>query len=399
MGVDEAIQQTLRENPEYFWFRNNGVTIIVKEPDTILEKPNSILLQPKWSEELRFSVVNGAQTITTAAKYYYELEAEIDELKTQGKKEEGANDNIIKQKIKELKAAQKAKVILRIIQFQGKGDLEEVKKISVALNRQKPIKMEDIAYTNSFINQMNIFLRNENKGYNLCRRGEVISADREISIVDFARARKAISGDPGKARAVSSFSMLKIEKEKFTDKTIFIDEWYGADETTQAKIFKRNYNPIIFAIKLANKYDEIKKDCGKTPLENTIIENGKWYFVSLIIYILNGGNQEDYTNFAFNQEIIFTRLDDLIKSFAQYYIECFSTEEDKSATNSNAFKKSERYEKMQQGEYSRSRLCEILIDLYPQLKEIYVKNSALEILDKSGLKKRKSKVKDKKEVG
>ena len=82
LGVDKAIKDTLKNAPQYFWFRNNGITLLIEEPDTILNNASEIVLKQQNEEKIKFSVINGAQTITAAAEYFYTLKAEIERAKS-----------------------------------------------------------------------------------------------------------------------------------------------------------------------------------------------------------------------------------------------------------------------------------------------------------------------------
>jgi hypothetical protein len=81
LGVDKAIKDTLKNAPNYFWFRNNGITLLIEEPDRILDSASEIILKRQNDEKIVFSVINGAQTITAAAEYFYTLQAKIEEAK------------------------------------------------------------------------------------------------------------------------------------------------------------------------------------------------------------------------------------------------------------------------------------------------------------------------------
>ena len=237
LGVDKAIKDTLKNAPKYFWFRNNGITLLIEEPDTILNNSSEIILKQKNEEKIKFSVINGAQTITAAAEYFYTIQAKIEEAKIK----EGSKESILKT---EFENAKNAKVILRIIQIQGKNMPEEARKISVALNRQKPIKMEDIAFTNFFVEKMNAFLEMNRIGYGLAKRSEISYSPDEYSLIDFARARKACSGAPGEARNKDAAALLKLSDktvQQFTDTEVFIKEWYSSTDDKSNKIIFNKY--------------------------------------------------------------------------------------------------------------------------------------------------------------
>ena len=360
LGVDKAIKDTLKNAPEYFWFRNNGITLLIEEPDTILNNSSEIVLKQQNEEKIKFSVINGAQTITAAAEYFYTMQAKIEDAKTK----EGSKESPLKT---EFENAQNAKVILRIIQIQGENIPEEARKISVALNRQKPIKMEDIAFTNYFVEKMNSFLETNKIGYTLAKRSEISYSYDEYSLVDFARARKACSGSPGEARNKDAAALLKLSDkasqtvQRFTDTAIFIEEWYSStDDKSNKIIFDKYYKPILFAMKVANIYENNYKNLLTTrdSYYDTVIKNGKWYFVSFLVFALNG-NDTDYSDFDFSTDNIKQEeMIALIEGFAKYYCELF--EKSTPKINSNTFKKSEQYDKIKNSEYKKSNFYMLL---------------------------------------
>lgn len=364
LGVDKAIKDTLKNAPQYFWFRNNGITLLIEEPDTILNNASEIVLKQQDEEIIKFSVINGAQTITAAAEYFYTLKAKIEQAKSKkDTKESGLKA--------EFENAKNAKVVLRIIQIQGKNIPEEARKISVALNRQKPIKMEDIAFTNYFVDKMNSYLDSNQIGYSLAKRSEISYSHNEYSLIDFARARKACSGTPGEARNKDAAAMLKISDkdatqtvQRFTDTAIFVEEWYSSkDSKSDKKVFDKYYSPILFAIKVANIYENYYKNMiTHNSYYDTVIKNGKWYFVSFLVFALNG-NDNDYSGFDFNadnlkrEEII-----SLIEEFAKYYCDLF--EENTPKINSNTFKKSDQYNKIKKSDYRNSKFYLLLSKIF-----------------------------------
>ena len=231
LDVDKSIKETLTDKPEAFWFRNNGITILVEEAEMKLDRVGEIVLKEAENAELKFSVINGAQTITAASEYYYSL----------SDKERTAKSSV-------------AKVIVKIIHIRdddSESARKEAKKISISLNRQKPIKSEDIAFTNEFVEIMNDYLESSKAQYILVRRGEEFSSNKAYSLINFAKARKACSGDPGPARSNATATLLKISPEtsQFHDKEIFKQEWYTATEPEKKDYYKRFYAPVLFAMK------------------------------------------------------------------------------------------------------------------------------------------------------
>lgn len=334
LGVDKEIKNTLEKDPEKFWFRNNGITILLEEQSLKLDRTSEIILKPYGETKLKFSVINGAQTITAASEFFFGLDKEKEDDK--------------------YKEAKKAKVLLRIIQLSSN---EEASEISVALNRQKPIKPVDIAYTNAFVQTLYTYLLDSPKGYVIARRAsDSFSGSYNISLEEFARARKAISGDPGKARSAGSAILLKIKDEKLSDNNIFVDKWYEANTKEELdQIYSHYYSPVFFALKIAQRYDTLRKKAITSESMATIINNGKWYFVAFLVFVLNGDNDEDYSNFLYEPDKFSDKdLCELIVKFASFI------KNNIQDLNSNTFKKSDLYNTLKKSEYKTTNFYHYL---------------------------------------
>ena len=258
LDVDKSIKETLTDKPEAFWFRNNGITILVEEAEMKLDRVGEIVLKEAENNELKFSVINGAQTITAASEYFYSL----------SDKERTDKSSV-------------AKVIVKIIHIRdndSESARKEAKNISISLNRQKPIKAEDIAFTNEFVETMNDYLESSQAEYTLVRRGEETSSNGAYSLINFAKARKACSGDPGPARSNATATLLKINTETshFHDKEIFRPEWYSATETEKKEYYSRFYSPILFAMDMATSCQSIAKKTKLEGAEANVMKNGMW---------------------------------------------------------------------------------------------------------------------------
>lgn len=362
LGVDRAIKDTLRNRPQEFWFKNNGVTILVEWPDFKLDRVEEVLLE-HISEygDLHFSVINGAQTITAAAQCFYEMEYELSENREKGEnrdKEEKEEEKELERKIKESK---NAKVLLRIIHIHKKQkdtneENREVNEISVALNRQKPIKAEDIAFASPFVEKMASFLeREQEKGiryFSLVKRGEGNAANRAIDLVDFARARKACAGQPGEARSSGTNVLLSFKNESageysFKDEVIFVPEWMEAEDEEEIKVFEKYYGAVNFAVRTAEFYGKnVKKVLEKNTDAAVVLQNGKWYFTAYLVQLFNGFQKEfsDFTDcFDLMQR---TKLIELMQLFA---IQCESAALKSgkyTKLDSNVFKSNELYKLM-----------------------------------------------------
>lgn len=264
LGVNSSIKDTLEKYPHNFWFLNNGVTICLTGDDTVLSSPREIMLSAKMkSAPPEFSVINGAQTISTAAEYYYSLR----------EKE--------REKIKE-----KAKVLVKVIvvpKNAESGDLE-ASTIAIALNRQKPIKEEDIAYTYPFVDAFNSFCSLNKKEIQIIKRGE----NREIGSIDlvtFARIMQALDLKPQNSRNLSAKSLLKAEGQNFKEikgSKEFVDAKKDQNET-----YKKYFSlvPAINFVVDQKQYAKLLKAIkgSISSEEYSLLNNGKWFFISTIM--------------------------------------------------------------------------------------------------------------------
>lgn len=360
LGVNDSIRRTLGTEPELFWFKNNGVTILVEDPDFIPRNVEELKLGEIGPEkEPDFSVVNGAQTITVAAEYFFNME-----YNWKNSKEGSAEKSEFLDK---LNRSKKAEVLLRIIKIskseEGAGVSEMAKEISVALNRQKPIKMEDIAFTLPFVEKMARFLGHMDPAspgrFVLVRRGEESNASQEMDLVEFARARLACMGHPGEARSQGSGTLLKIQVEEgaedtFQRKDIFVPEWQEADEADEPGIFRRHYGALWFAHEAAREYDRKRQMAVKGEKSDVAaaLNNGKWYFAAILVQIFNGlamdsGNRGrelyDYSKFTASFSYVRGKIPEAMKCFARIVVLYAEGKEEYRELNSNLFKRNELY--------------------------------------------------------
>lgn len=356
LGVDQAICRTLEEEPELFWYKNNGITILSGREGPDFRKPEILILDELDAGKApSFSVINGAQTITASARCLFNMELRS--------KEKKGDKSIWEEKLKKSREAQ---VLVRVIYLpQKEGALGSLgKEISVALNRQKPIKMEDIAFTARPVEKMARYLerglRTGRTDFSLTRRGEGILKNQQLELISFVRARKACKGDPGEARSQGANELLKLQIDKdgnysFFYKDIFVKEWAEADESQEESVFRRFYGAVWFADRLAGKYEKVKRQIKSENAEYLIaVRNGKWYFTAALVQLLNGfavkENQEgigepDYSEFNSSLEEVEEKLSDGISCFARIMTVYVSLHRDRyGELNSNLFKKSDCYD-------------------------------------------------------
>lgn len=367
LGVDSAIRHTLESEPDRFWFKNNGITILVENPDFRIESAEELILDRiEAGGETGFSIVNGAQTINTAAQYFYGLEYQL----------ESKNGLEKEALLKELDRAKKeARVLLRVIHIPAQEDREwsssMAKEISVALNRQKPIKIEDITFTDPFVEKLVEYLdkkiATQDDLFRLVRRGEKTDAYRQMDLTEFSRARLACAGYPGEARSQSANELLKFREEEdgrfFANKIIFAEDWLTADASKQDKIFERDYKAVWYAQQIALNYEKNGRvSDGHEQDIQSIVKNGKWYFTAFLIQMANGYRQRkeessdgtskneslpDFTDFTCDLKNLLEHMESAMVCFAEIvaaYLKESGQREKYGELDSNLFKKNDLFQ-------------------------------------------------------
>ncbi|MFP7176475.1 AIPR family protein [Priestia filamentosa] len=405
LEVTPEILETLRNNPEEFWFLNNGITIIAEEKTLNLDYNSTLQLRNLYNSEEKkwnISVINGAQTISAASQFFFEDYKEKDkkvlnellndekkldkfikelineypeslqdselvlknklklELMKNGEKNIESFNEFIKVCLKDCeitkdsdliverflqkilpnrfsieRAKKKADVLLRIIYYKSTNQMqvsEITSKVTVALNRQKPMRKEDIALASLFVQNINNYyaLGLENC-FSIIRRGEGQSIDfKHYSLQTVVRMLVAISNkNPGIIGSTSLADRLEETEKKDSYiildnnifKGIFNTESLLKDDSNQEedklqrlenfkKSFKRNYSFINSAIKTYYLINELLKVIKK----KTTINQFETYYNSL------GGNLNSEKEI---EEIDFGSLKAMITYGKDYILACW----------------------------------------------------------------------------
>lgn len=354
LGVEQSMQETLRSKPEHFWFKNNGVTFLIQNSHTFLQEARTVLLgRLDPNKPLPFSVINGAQTITTAAQFFFKMEA------MGGKKNDA-------QKILDVKAGKEndpqqilenakknARVLVRVINKTDKGneDVDQLyREISVALNRQKPIRMDNIAFTHPAVRKLaNYLSQMEKPPFLLVRQGETVANNKTMDLISFARVRMACVGRPGMARTKGRSKLLELKTNedgstRFAQTELFSSQWLEAEDAeTEDAIFQKDYRAIWFTYQLAKDYEIAmrKFESDSTNILNAI-RNGKWYFVAIVTQIMNTF-RPDYSEFSAGT---LSNLPRLMEALAQLMISETKAMGKEKEINSNLFKTDELYNRI-----------------------------------------------------
>ncbi|MED4156440.1 AIPR family protein, partial [Priestia aryabhattai] len=297
LEVAPEITKTLKNNPEEFWFLNNGITIIMDEKSLDLSSNNFLRLNNNIDyKKSKISVINGAQTISAASKFFFEdaktedtkiineyrtdksrldyfakeisndclnprkekyeneisshlmkffnenkeinientkefIQKLLEESKIKEDKElisEKLLQKIIPNQFSINKAERQADVLLRVIYYSNQKDAIRIKsKITIALNRQKPMRMGDIALASQFVQNINYYngLDIDNDSFSIIRRGEPEAPDFKRHSLDTVMKMLMIISEknPGKLGS-SKLSKQLEEKDKRDGLIIFRDD-------------------------------------------------------------------------------------------------------------------------------------------------------------------------------
>lgn len=290
MSLENSMKSTLLEEPDMFWYYNNGITIVTEQDGIDIENAGKVVLSESWkTQELDFSVINGAQTISTASRIF-------------------ADSDIPEDKIK--KAKREAQVLLRIITAKKNPTRRN---ITIALNRQKPIRPEDIAFQSAFVTAFNEYMsfRDTSKKTYLyiIKRGEIVFDDNTIELPLFAQLVYASFMNPSDARNQGPAKLYSVggNDGRLTN-TYFRDEFTEANTvSTRESAFNKYYQELIWTYRLYKALNvEIKKYINKE--NKVILANNRWSFISYILKLLNNFSGEicqiDYSDFQERDEII-----------------------------------------------------------------------------------------------
>lgn len=349
MGVDLSIRRTLEKEPEHFYYKNNGITILVGNGRSVLAGADELVLgeiSPDTNPD--FSVVNGAQTITAAAQYFFELEyKQADQSKTE--EERSRWKRIFEH------SRRHARVLLRAIQVsEGVAGRQLSGEISISLNRQKPIRMEDIAFTTPDVQRLCECAKTvAAEPFCLTRRGEEAAEHQSLILGEFVRARIACAGSPGDARNESEKKLLMTRPGEdgryiFVRKGIIAPDWADAEGEAEAAIFRRDYGAVLFAHQVAQEYERRVQDVQAGDLDYiNALGNGRWYFSATLVQLLNGFRMReddekypDFTHFSGRFQDIKEKIPQAMDLYVRLIVLCAW---DNQEINSNLFKKEELY--------------------------------------------------------
>lgn len=280
----DGMKKTIIEEPEKFWFYNNGITIIAGEYSVTEEK---ITLSD-------FSIINGAQTTSSLAKYMHEIEV--------NKPAEHKKEFIDKLK--------SVYILARIMKVPGNSEADKKFKRSITLfnNTQNEITTRDMVSNDKEQTDLQKrLISDEDPHIKLDIRRTTNKNNTDIhlykhqSISNDTLAQLAFAGflnDPASAKnkKKSLFDKTSEKKEDGTDYIIneYYDKIFDLNDGVLAKKSKEEINELLFVFSL---YRESKKliaaDC-----KNFINANNE---------IINTSTDENAINDAKNNKDIYEK--------------------------------------------------------------------------------------------
>lgn len=206
LNVNENIINTLKNHHKEFWYLNNGITLLVDKSLVDLKSPNEIVFR-NITENNLFSIINGAQTLNASAEHFFTFDRENPMLVLNEKTGEEIDKDKEKQElIKKFEEIEKENqlntwVVFKVVIIEdtsgkntdiSKKQLKVLKKrwinkISISLNRQKPIKSEDIGTTQFLIDELNS-IEDPKYGFEIIKNGERSSFnEKKYQISEFSK--------------------------------------------------------------------------------------------------------------------------------------------------------------------------------------------------------------------
>lgn len=354
LNVESEIHRTLENHPEEFFSLNNGIAIQVADAKNI-DRRNEGDIRLAYEKKADFSVINGAQTISAAAEYFYRKITEDPD----GKKQKALDS-----------AKEEAYVLLRVF-YPPEGSTENCESafgnITVSLNRQKPINPVDVGYICEEVSRINALCDQEPGNafyFKLLKRGQVGFGRFGYQLSEFGRLVTAYyHEEPGKARAKPTTEIVQnvkdIEDVSWKNKTIYAD--FQMDDS-DSEIFMQWYKPVNFANALSKVYiaaDKENRNKAEVSADvRSVLSYGRYFFVAYVINILcpqkrKGNGKVDFSDFLYEPDALdekdkvlknhILKFAELVAKNARVFMQDSSNHQ--TILGSNDFKKEEIYTK------------------------------------------------------
>lgn len=280
--VNASIKKTIAENPELFWYFNNGMTVLTNR--IVERKRNNPAKRDGRFDFIGSSVINGAQTLTTVAK----------SLKTVGE-----------DKINQIR------VPIRFIEI-SENDQEFSNRITRANNHQNKVTGRDFASQNKQqIRIQNEIVYEDGWSYNIHRRDV---SSKKANQIDMEDALTAIVCNSKEPRLLTT---LKSARGRFFD-------------NLNGSLYKQVFNPRINGVYVINtviasraieqELKQLQDSTSKTDKKlYTIYTHGNYVLTSLVMDGLNITPQQDQLiDLSSSQKELGQKLESIAIQLNQY---------------------------------------------------------------------------------
>ena len=281
LDVEEKIKETLEKDPASFWFYNNGVAMLAQNNG--LDEKEEFKITYKYSKSNQIQIINGAQTITCAAEYYYEIKQNVEKLKvdlsteTNEEKKSQLSSSLGKYE-KIIENFKKAYIVLRII-YNDNTSESFINNVSLSLNRQKPIKNYDLKFMTPEVQIINSLYEDNDKHcpyFYILKSGELYDNENCCDLITFmkiyaiCKLQKPGTARNGKGSLLSDSYWNELKRKD--------------DEQGDEQYFEKHFKYFYLAKKIYILIEKVFKEINKDKEE--ILLYSKEFLTAYLIFII-----------------------------------------------------------------------------------------------------------------
>lgn len=295
--INKKIKETIKQEPDKFYFYNNGISAICTDIESVQNNRGSIG-QLKCTN---FQIINGAQTTTTIGKFNDKQLGELNKVRVllkitkaeDYKKERGLNRNIV--------TYNNSQTIIKASDFRSNDDIQ------IWLEK----KLADFKYKNGTPHKTVTYLRKRIKTSN--KKGQLL-----IPIDNLARALYVFDNDPLLVYKGAKY-FFDTDPETGLYWKIFGEDGKEFENYSEARL-TRTISIFFLWTRIEEKLKSFSKLFKAKNQENTIAYRAtlaKWHFLYLYGYILNNNyNTELPTIFKkIASGVMFEKADNFIEKW------------------------------------------------------------------------------------
>lgn len=254
--VNQGIKKTLIDNPDMFYYFNNGITILVNSI-TPKMRNGKTRRESGGFDLVNVNVINGAQTISTIGKTYLSGEVTIDQLAD-------------------------VKLPCRFIKVEDYGNqdgsgLDVALSITIANNSQNKVTARDFISKDPFqIELKRSFSFEEPYVYEIKRSDHDSSKSPNVNIITIEDALSSLVCNLSSPRYLA---LLKSNRGRFF-------------ESITSQLYKAVFNPSVHCVMLINTVNFFRaandvlssmEKNRQTKRDEKIVIHGKYIFISLVM--------------------------------------------------------------------------------------------------------------------